>query len=72
MPIGQLLDLDVFETEHVAMLARVFDDVRQELGLPDQSDRVTGMIAGKLLELARAGERDPERLKRLTIASLRR
>jgi hypothetical protein len=72
MPIGRLLEPGVFEPEQVAMLARVFDDLRQALGLADQTDRVTRMIAGKLVGFARAGERDPERLKQLTLAALRR
>ena len=72
MPIGRLLEPGVFEPEQVTMLARVFGDMRQTLGLVDRTDRVTRMTAGKLLELARAGERDPERLKQLTLAALRR
>jgi len=72
MPIGRLLEPGVFEPEQVTMLARVFGDMRQTLGLVDRTDRVTRMIAGKLLELARTGERDPERLKQLTLAALRR
>ena len=71
MPIGQLLEPGVFEPEEVAMLARVFDDVRQTLWFEDQTDRVTRLIGRKLVEFARAGERDPQRLKQLTLAALR-
>jgi hypothetical protein len=70
VPIHRLLEPGVFEPEQVAMLARVFDDLRQALGLADRVDQVTTLVAVKLIELARAGERDPERLKQLTLEAL--
>jgi hypothetical protein len=67
MPVGRRLDPDVFEPEQVAMLARVFDEVLEALGLIGQANTVTRLIAEKVLKLARAGEHDPERLKQLTL-----
>jgi hypothetical protein len=49
------------------MLGSVFEDVLRTLGLVARKDPMTEMIAKKLLELATAGMRDPERLKALTV-----
>jgi hypothetical protein len=49
------------------MLGNVFDDVLQTLGLVDRKDLATEMVAKKLVEHAKAGVRDPVRLKALTV-----
>ena len=49
------------------MIVSVFDDVLKTLGLIDRTDPVTTMVARKVIELAQTGERDPDRLKQLTI-----
>ena len=56
-----------FEPEEVALLGRVFEDVLQTLGLVDREDPLTIMVAKSLVEYAKAGVRDPDRLKALTI-----
>lgn len=68
MPIVELLRRQgSFEPEEVAMLGEVFEDVLTTLGLVDRKDPMTEMVAKKLVDLAVAGMRDPERLKALTI-----
>jgi hypothetical protein len=68
MPIHELLKTQgSFEPEEVAMLGSVFEEVLQTLGLVDRQDLATEMVAKKLLELAKAGVRDPGRLKVLTL-----
>jgi len=68
MPIYELLKTQgSFEPEEVAMLGRVFEEVLQTLGLVDRQDLATEMVAKKLIELAKAGVRDPDRLKALTV-----
>jgi hypothetical protein len=67
MPIHRLLETGVFAPEEVAMMSGVFEDVLHLLGLVDRTDPVTTMVATKVIELAQAGERDPDRLKRLTL-----
>ena len=68
MPIYQLLKSQgSFEPEEVAMLGNIFEDVLRTLGLVDRQDPVTEMVATKLVEVAKAGVRDPIRLKALTI-----
>jgi len=68
VPIYQLLKSQgSFEPEEVAMLGTIFEDVLRTLGLVDRQDPMTEMVATKLVEVAKAGVRDPARLKALTI-----
>jgi hypothetical protein len=67
MPIDRLIQSGVFAPELVAMMGDVFEDVLKTLGLVDREDPVTQLIAHKIIELVQGGERDPVRLKRLTI-----
>jgi hypothetical protein len=62
MPIRQLLDSNAFNPEEVTILRDVFEDTLRTLKLTDRSDPVTSLIAKKIIELARLGERDPGRL----------
>jgi hypothetical protein len=61
-----------FEPEEVAMLGKVLEDVLQTLGLVNREDPLTVMVAKSLVEYARTGIRDPDRLKALTIQSFTR
>jgi hypothetical protein len=68
MPIYELLKTQgSFEPDEVAMLGSVFEEVLQTLGLVDRQDLATEMVAKKVIELAKAGVRDPVRLKALTL-----
>jgi hypothetical protein len=68
MPIYELLKSQgSFEPEEVAMLGSVFEEVLQTLGLVDRQDLATEMVAKKVVELAKAGVRDRDRLKALTV-----
>ena len=67
MAIYRLLRRQVFEPEDICLLAIVFEDVLKTLGLLDRKDPRTELIARKLVDLAQAGERDPECLKDLTL-----
>ena len=69
VPNYRLLENEPFQPEHVALMGKVFDDILHTLGLVDREDPITKMIAKKVIELAQAGERDPGRLKRLTLAA---
>ena len=62
MPIRQLLDSSAFNPEEVALLCDVFEDMLRALKLVDRSDPATSLIAEKIIELARRGERDRARL----------
>jgi hypothetical protein len=68
VPIYELLQRQgAFSPEEVALLGNVFEDVLKTLGLVDRQDPLTASVAQKVIELASAGVRDPERLKRLTV-----
>jgi hypothetical protein len=67
MPIYRLLERSPFRPETAAVLGHVFEEVLKELRLVNRQDPVTELIAEKVIELANAGERDPERLKQLVL-----
>jgi len=67
MAIYRLLQRHVFEPDDVRMLGLVYEDVLKALGLVDRNDPATELIAKRLIEVAKAGERDPQFLKDLTI-----
>ena len=67
MPIHRLVKTGTFEPEQVTILGDVFEDVLRALGLVDRHDPLTEMVAKKVIELAQTGERDPARLKHLTL-----
>jgi len=67
VPIYRLLENEPFEPEHVTLMGNVFEDVLHTLGLIDREDPITRLVAMKVIELAQTGERDPARLKQLTL-----
>jgi hypothetical protein len=71
MPIYEIMRRQgVLAPEEVAMLGKVFEDLLETLGLVDRKDPMTEMVAKKLVELATAGIREPDRLKALTLQAL--
>ena len=48
-----------------------FEDALRELGLVDRNDPATLMVAQRIFELAKRGERDPTRLRDGAVKSLR-
>jgi hypothetical protein len=68
MPIDELRRSNAsFEPEEVAMLGNIFEEVLRTLGLVDREDPLTVMVAKGLVEYAKTGIRDPDRLKALTV-----
>jgi len=68
LPIYELLKSQgSFEPEEIAVLGKVFEDVLKSLGLVDRRDPMTEMVAKKLVDLAKGGIRDADRLKALAI-----
>ena len=71
MPIQLVLKNDhAFTPEDTKVLVEVFEDTLKALRLIDRDDPVTMLVAKTIIELAKQGERDPQRLRRSTIASL--
>jgi hypothetical protein len=56
-----------FDPEVVAIMGSAFSGVFADLGLSDRDDAVALRAARRIIEVAAAGERDPERLKVATI-----
>ena len=70
MPIYPLLSGAGFDSDLTQAMGIAFEDTLRELGLTDRTDPLTILIARKIIELGQRGERDPERLRRLTISDL--
>jgi hypothetical protein len=62
MPIRPYLDGHRFDPETVRIMGVAFEMARAALRLADRDDRVIALIAERIIALAVAGERDPERL----------
>jgi hypothetical protein len=59
-----------FGPEVVAIMSSAYHAVLSDLGLADQEDSITLLVARRIIDLAAEGERDPERLRATTLASL--
>jgi hypothetical protein len=68
VPVYELLKSQgAFDPDEVVVLGSAFEEVLGVLGLVDRQDPMTAIVAKKLVDLASAGVRDPERLKHLTV-----
>jgi len=57
-----LRDKTVFEPEVTSAMSTAFDEACRVLQLADGARRERGAVAVRIIELARRGEHDPERL----------
>ena len=63
MPNGIALETNHwFGPEDIAGLTKAFEAALGKLGLVDRTDPTTVTLAKLIIELAKAGEREPERL----------
>jgi hypothetical protein len=63
MPIRRFLDGQPFDLETIRLMGLAFEMALAALRpTPDYADPLREVIARKIIELAKAGERDPERL----------
>ena len=53
---------DVFEPEDIAHLTAAFEAALTRLALVDRKDPLTTTVAKSIIRLARAGDRDPQKL----------
>lgn len=60
--VDKLFREAAFDPEEVKILCAAYDMARRSLHDTGQPDLVTEIIAGKIISLARAGERDPAKL----------
>lgn len=59
-----------FEPEVVAIISSAYQAVLAELGLLDNEDKITLLVARRIIEFASEGERDPDRLRAATLVSM--
>jgi hypothetical protein len=64
MAIYRLLQKVALDDCAVSAMTIAYEGVLRNLGLVDRSDPVTEIVANKIIELARTGERDPDRCAR--------
>jgi hypothetical protein len=70
MPITPFLRDQAFDQEAVEAMAVAYRHACERLGLNDHDDPMNGLVAKRLIELARTGERNPITLYMLTVKGL--
>jgi hypothetical protein len=71
MPITPFLDNGRFDPEATRVMGVAFEMTRAALRLTDRDDPIVATIAKKIIELAKAGERNPDLLCERALESLR-
>jgi hypothetical protein len=72
MPITPYLDGHQFDPETKRIMGVAFEMARAALHLKDRTDPIVAIIAERIIELARSGERDANLLCERTLADLGR
>jgi hypothetical protein len=67
VPIRQLFQSAVFSPEDVTALTTAFEGTLSALGLVDRNDPAVTMVAKRIIELAKHGERNPARLRNFVV-----
>jgi hypothetical protein len=70
MPINRLLAKSVFQPDEVQAMAKAFEATCAALGLSHRDEPIGELVASKVIECARTGERDPKRLCNLVLSEL--
>jgi hypothetical protein len=70
MPINRLLHTAAFSPEQVKALVSVYEGVLAELNLVARPDPVTELIAKTIIDCAKAGEFDRQKLHDCALAAL--
>jgi hypothetical protein len=63
VPIRLLISDHAFPPEDARVLAQAFEDTLKALRLVDRDDPATMLVARIIIDLAKAGERDPFKLR---------
>jgi hypothetical protein len=72
MPIRPLLEGEpaAFGPADISAITAAFDQTLRELRLIDRRDPAVSMVARRMIEFAKRGERDPARLREAVLKSL--
>ncbi len=71
MAIYQLFKTLALDPEEIAGLAIAYEDALRTLELADRADPITTIVAERIIEAAKTGERDPAQLCAMAIRDLR-
>jgi hypothetical protein len=70
MPITPYLDGHQFDSETKRIMGIAFELTRAALHLEDRTDPIVAMIANRIIEFAKGGERDANLLCERTLADI--
>jgi hypothetical protein len=70
MPLLRLLGNPAFGPDEIAVMMAAFEEALRELGLTDRKDPAALMVAERIIEAAKRGERDPARLREAALKRL--
>ena len=70
MPINRLLVNAAFDPAAITALRDAYEGACAALQLADRTDPLTEVVAKRIIEHARRGERDPTRLRELVLKDL--
>jgi hypothetical protein len=70
MSVHHFTRCEAFFPEEVELMGDVFEDILGSLHLPNRDDAVARLVASRIIELAKSGERDPERMRSEALARL--
>jgi ActR/RegA family two-component response regulator len=71
VPIYRILENVAFEPERVELVAKAFEDTLHTYGIRDRAGPLATKIAKSILDAAKRGERNPEKLQQAAVAELR-
>jgi hypothetical protein len=70
MPLYRLLQNQAFEPEHIEAMSHAFEAVCLKLNLADRDDPLRDAVANKVIDWAKRGEKNPERLYQIVLADI--
>ena len=71
MPLCAFVHEAEFDPELLTSMGNAFAAACEALGLAEKSDKVTELVASRIIALVRCGERDPQRLKAAVLKTFR-
>ena len=70
VPIIPLLQGRAYGPEDIKVMSTAFEGALNALGLMDRGDPLNELVARKIIEIAKTGERNPSRLRDRALKSL--
>ena len=70
VPIIPLLQGRAYGPEDIKVMSTAFEGALSALGLMDRGDPLNELVARKIIEIAKTGERNPSRLRDRALKSL--